>query len=58
MVNRLYLGIFCMQLTLSFSDTLLLFFALPIAIGIGYAAQNEARLSKKYKIPCVQNIPK
>jgi len=43
---------------LSFSDTLPLFFALPIAIGIGYAAQNEARLSKKYKIPGIQNIPK
>ena len=47
-----------MQLTLSFSDTLPLFFALPIAIGRGYTAQNETRLSKKYKIPCIQNIPK
>ena len=34
-----------MQLTLSFSDTLHLFSPRTV----GYAAQNEAQLSKKYK---------
>ena len=45
--HRLYLEKFCTQLTLSFPHTLLLFSPRTV----GYAAQNETQLSKKYKSP-------